>query len=179
MGEIFPTFGPDTSVGLMPQPHVLLYYGVFFGFGVCYYDCDDRQAALTRGWPLMLLVGMFVAYPLGLIAIQYRPLGAPAQTAYAWLMTLGLMGCFRAALRRERPSMRYLSDASYWLYLAHVPLVIVIQQWIRVWPLPLLVKFALVLSVATAALLVANQLAVRYTWVGRMLNGPRTRPSKT
>jgi hypothetical protein len=29
-----PTFGPDTSTGLLPIPRVLAYYAIFFGFGV-------------------------------------------------------------------------------------------------------------------------------------------------
>ncbi|MEO1980627.1 MAG: acyltransferase family protein, partial [Fuerstiella sp.] len=33
MGLLFPNFGPDTSAGLLPMPHILLYYAIFFFFG--------------------------------------------------------------------------------------------------------------------------------------------------
>ena len=33
MGLNGPSFGPDDSTGILPMPHVLLYYGIFFGFG--------------------------------------------------------------------------------------------------------------------------------------------------
>ncbi|MGH7135533.1 MAG: acyltransferase family protein, partial [Pirellulales bacterium] len=33
-------FGPDTSTGILPLPHVLVYYGIFFGFGALYYDAN-------------------------------------------------------------------------------------------------------------------------------------------
>ncbi|UCF22861.1 MAG: hypothetical protein JSV72_18510, partial [Ralstonia sp.] len=37
------------------------------------------------------------------------------------------------------------------------------------------VKFTLLIAVATAILLVSYRFLVRYTWIGRLLNGPRTR----
>ena len=39
MGYLFPVFGPDTSVGLLPVPTILLYYAIFFFFGAMYFDC--------------------------------------------------------------------------------------------------------------------------------------------
>ena len=33
MGLVVPGFGPDTSLGLLPMPHILLYYALFFFFG--------------------------------------------------------------------------------------------------------------------------------------------------
>ena len=35
-------FGPDGSSGLLPIPHVLAYYAIFFGFGALYFGYDDR-----------------------------------------------------------------------------------------------------------------------------------------
>ncbi len=74
--------------------------------------------------------------------------------------------------------MRYLSDSSYWLYLAHLPLVIFLQSLIRSRDLPAGVKFWGLLIFASAVLLGSYQLFVRYTPIGTMLNGKRTRPSR-
>ncbi len=35
-GGASPIFGPDTSTGLLPIPHVFAYYAIFFGFGALY-----------------------------------------------------------------------------------------------------------------------------------------------
>ena len=93
-------------------------------------------------------------------------------------MTFGLMGLFRRFCPVESPTMRYLSDSAYWLYLAHLPLIIAAQYVVRDWPLPALAKFLLIVAVVTAFLLWTYQTLVRYTWLGRFLNGPRVRPAR-
>jgi hypothetical protein len=49
---------------------------------------------------------------------------------------------------------------------------------VRYWPVPSVVKFAMICLVVTAVLLLAYQTVVRYTVVGTMLNGPRQRLRK-
>ena len=71
--------------------------------------------------------------------------------------------------------MWYVSDSSYWLYVVHVPLIIAGQALLRALNLPAMVKLTLLIAVATAILLVGYRFLVRYTWIGRLLNGPRTR----
>ncbi len=90
-------------------------------------------------------------------------------------MTFGLMGLFRRVCGVESPTMRYLSDSAYWLYLAHLPLIIAVQYVVRDWPIPALAKFLLIVVVVTSFLLWTYQVMVRYTALGRFLNGPRTR----
>jgi peptidoglycan/LPS O-acetylase OafA/YrhL len=90
-------------------------------------------------------------------------------------MSLGLIGLFARYLPHESRTIRYLSDASYWLYLTHLPLVIAAQAVVRDWPVPALLKFVGIVVVATGILLVVYQAVVRYTWLGTLLNGPRSR----
>jgi peptidoglycan/LPS O-acetylase OafA/YrhL len=177
MGAGGASFGPDTSEGLLPLPHLLLYYGVFFGFGALYYDASDEAGRLGRWWWLLLPAALFLALPVAIVTMGYRPVSSVAQVIYTWTMCFGTMGLFRRLLQRENKTVRYLSDASYWLYLTHLPLVLAAQVMVADWPLPAIVKFALVCAVVTGGLLIAYQAMVRYTWIGTMLNGPRRRPS--
>jgi glucan biosynthesis protein C len=57
-----------------------------------------------------------------------------------------------------------------------VPLVIAAQVVVAPWPLPSHIKFVLISGFVTALLLLSYQLFVRYTWIGLILNGPRSRP---
>lgn len=193
MGSMYPVFGPDTSVGLLPMPHVLFYYALFFAFGALYFDANDDAGMLGRWWritiPLSLMVIFPVAYELtmGEFGLRdtipwlsgheglLRNASFVMQAAYAWLMSFGLIGLFRSCMSGESRTMRYLSDSSYWLYLVHLPLVMLCQILVRDWSMPSLVKFAIINFVVGGVLLVSYQYCVRYTMIGRMLNGPRKR----
>ncbi len=177
MGLTGPSFGPDASGGILPMPHLLLYYGIFFGFGALYFDSDDEAGRLGRWWWLLLPVGIFLALPIGIAAMGFRPITSIAQVVYTWTMSFGIMGLFRKILKREYKTVRYLSDASYWLYFTHLPLILAAQVIVRDWPLPAALKFVLICSTVTGILLLAYHTTVRYTWIGTMLNGPRTRPA--
>jgi peptidoglycan/LPS O-acetylase OafA/YrhL len=175
MGIGTPSFGPDTSSGILPAPHILLYYAVFFAFGALYFDAQDDEGRLGRWWWLSLPLSLLIVLPVGTISMGYRPLSSVAQVLYAWGMTFGLMGLFRRLLRRESRAIRYVSDSSYWLYVTHLPFVVAAQAVVQNWPLPASVKFSLICIVTFAFLLTTYQVFVRYTLIGRMLNGPRVR----
>jgi hypothetical protein len=174
------SFGPDTSTGPLPIPHVLIYYAIFFGFGAIYYRHDDPSGDVRERWRLPLSIGLLIVFPLALALAHGQPgwlasglgprlsrfLSILLQAAYPWLMTFGLMGLFRRLRPVKSPRLRYL---------AHLPLIIAAQFLIRDWPLPTVAKFLLIVTAATIVLLSTYQFFVRYTWLGRFLNGPRTR----
>lgn len=175
-GGTLPGFGPDTSAGLIPVPHVFLYYAIFFGFGAIVHAARGPGARLGRLWPLTLTLAL-ILLPLGLVFGQSdRPwLSALAQVMYAWLMIFALLGLCETLLAKDRPWIRYLSDSSYWLYLAHLPLIIAGQALLLRTDLPGALEFSILLVGTTALLLVSYRFGVRYTPIGTLLNGRRTR----
>lgn len=175
MGIAIPIFGPDTSAGPLPQPHVLFYYAIFFFFGALYFDCNDREGLMTQFWWLELFFALCCALPLGMIYRSELVAGALLQVLYAWWMSFGLMGLFRTFLSHESKTIRYLSDSAYWLYLSHLPLLVLLQAWMRGWNLSPFIKFTVVCVLTTVLLLVVYEYVVRYSWIGSYLNGPRKR----
>ena len=180
----FTAFGADTYTGLLPTPHVLLYYGVFFAFGAVYFAHNEGGARIGRLWQLKLPLALVVF--LAGVVLTFPEEGGTAQgwaragslffqAAYAWKMTLCLMGLFRTALGEGNARVRYISDASYWLYLMHLPLIVALQGVAQDWPLPSVVKLTLLVAVTSAVLLLVYEWGVRYTPIGTLLNGKRVR----
>ncbi len=174
-------FGPDTSAGLLPMPSVLLYYAIFFGFGALYFDSHRTEVHRPHQWWMLLVVAFALVFPL---AMQLQTISdLPARLAFvtcaatfAWLMSFGLLEAFRKYLSQPSASIRYVADSSYWLYLAHIPLVIYLQYFVKDWTATAWVKVPLLCLVTFGILIVTYQWFVRYTAIGTLLNGRRTRP---
>ena len=174
-----PWFGPDTSTGILPAPHVLGYFGVFFAFGALYFASDDQRGRMGSWWWLHLAVGWLVVLPCGMTWPGLPvSIGLLFQVVYSWSISFGMLGLFRKCFRQKNRVVRYLSDASYWLYLTHIPLVVLCQWWVYTWNIPALIKFLTVAGVPTVVLLVVYHLVVRHTWIGTALNGSRTRSAQ-
>ncbi len=183
------TFGPGTSIGLLPIPSVLGYYAIFFFFGAIYWDLDDSEGILGRWWFISLPVALLIVFPIGFDLVSgafgilpqefagtNKPLlGSFLQALFVWLMVFGSIGMFRKLFSKESKTMRYISDSSYWLYLAHLPLVLLAQWFVRDWPVPAMLKFVGITVVISAFLLLTYEYLIRYTIIGSMLNGPRKR----
>jgi peptidoglycan/LPS O-acetylase OafA/YrhL len=93
-------------------------------------------------------------------------------------MTFAVTGLFLRFAGGHRPWMRYVADASYWWYLWHIPIVMLMQIWIADWPLNGWPKLLMILGVTIAILLPSYHTMVRYTFIGRIMNGPRERVAR-
>lgn len=179
--------GPATSAALIPDFRILGFYAIFFAFGACCQRDPARFALLTGGWKWQLPLAILILLPLCVVLVTPAwkgrggilspgtadSLAMLAESLYAWVMTLGLIGCAGAWFGRPSAWGKYLSDASYWIYLAHLPLVMWSQYWVSQLAWPGTLKFLVITAADLALLLLAYHWLVRDTWVGRLLNGPK------
>ncbi|MDE2936009.1 MAG: acyltransferase family protein [Chloroflexota bacterium] len=105
----------------------------------------------------------------------------------AALICAGLIGLFERVLQRPLDWVRWLSDSAYWVYILHLPLVAFLTFWFAHLDRRGRLDFGLglefgaeakflVACVVTGAIaMVSYRYLVRYTLLGSMLNGPRTR----
>jgi len=168
--------GPDAWLGPLPPPHLLLYYGLFFWFGAAVFSRDGMETRMGRGWQILLPTGLVILLPAAFILIGDRGAGSLVQCGYAWVVSLGIMGLFARYCSHLGYRARWFSDSAYWMYLAHLPLVLAIQIAVVSLPWPPSLKFVLVMVVVTLLLLASYRWLVRYTWIGTLLNGPREQP---
>jgi peptidoglycan/LPS O-acetylase OafA/YrhL len=89
----------------------------------------------------------------------------------AWAWTLGLLGLSLRFLSGFSPARRYLADASYWMYLAHLPLVMALQVATARVDSPWWIEYPLALGIAFALLLASYHWLVRDGALGRLLSG--------
>ena len=199
-----PIYGGDVAGSLFSKESaVILYNACFFILGVFFYQRGisarpwwtvallPAVVAFVAGFYLLeqyiatyegvIPSGDAAATQLGAVpnAFMFRhPLTLAStliETVCAWLMCFGLMGLFNWIASRESFTTRYLADASYWMYIAHLPLVIAGQMLVVGWPIHYHLKYLVVCLGVTLVLLVTYQFGVRYTFIGRALNGPRSR----
>jgi len=168
------SLGPSTSDVILPNLTILGYYAVFFFFGAAYFLSDDQEERLGRYFWLTLPAAVGAL----LIALGHLEPGAgnPESmacwvAAYTCLMSFGLIGLCRKVFATENAWVRYVSDASYWMYVAHLPLVILAQDYVREWDTNPGLKFVFICASLTVILLASYQLLVRNTPIGWLLNG--------
>ncbi len=176
----------ETDGSFIIGAKLLLAYAIFFGFGwLLYRQADLLPSLRNHAWrqlvaALLISPFYFLSIQRGLRAVPPRALAlhlfaVVSGSVVVWLFVFGIMGLFIRYLDRPSAKMRYLADASYWMYLVHLPLMIWIPLMLRSLHLPAIVKFTIVLAIAVPILLASYEWGVRYTIIGRVLNGPRKR----
>lgn len=173
----------------IPELPVLAYYALFFGLGATL--CTHRElvvdaAANAWRWAACALLATSIAALLFCLHNSPGYGGRPeihgiALLVYAiatWSSLIALVGLANRYLHRPRPALRYMADASYWIYLSHMPAVVLLVALVGATTLGTAPQFVLVTTGALAASLLTYPLLVRYTAIGRLLNGRRVRPQR-
>jgi peptidoglycan/LPS O-acetylase OafA/YrhL len=90
-----------------------------------------------------------------------------------WLLFFGLTGLFIRHVDRPSPAIRYLVDASFWIYLVHLPFTIWLPGLLAGFALAPWIKILSVLAVTYVVALATYDLFVRSTAMGAVLSGQR------
>lgn len=174
----------QAGVSFIPKLRAVAYYGLFFVVGWWLHrrrhQLGELAHHLKSGFAFALLAmfihgTIFASQPkpaqADYVALKVASLSCAA--LYAWLMTFAVTGWFLRFAGQHQLWVRYLADASYWCYLVHLPLVLWLQVLVAKWPQHPWLKFTGIMVVTMALLLASYHWCVRYTWIGRLLNGPR------
>ena len=181
-----PFFGiPTPDTGLVPNAAALTAFGSAFGLGFLLDRRRDLLVRIERLWPVFTVVALGVGTAamvmVGGPVPELAPVTDPALKApLAAIMALAVFTSTFAALSLAlrfasgySAVRRYLADSSYWVYIVHLPLVLVGQILVINETWPWFVKFGVVLGGTLAISLLSYELLIRHSFMGRWLNGRR------
>lgn len=175
---------PVPAYTLLPPWAPLFIYLYVFAIGWML----DRQRHLLRvlgdRWPVNFLLGLAGALVCLNLAgaeatfVVIQDQGAKLLYAGAYgvaliCWTLSFVGAGARYLSRASPIWRYVSDASYWMYIVHLPVVMALQTALMQVEWHWGIKFLLINALSCALLLITYHFWVRPTWIGLLLNGRR------
>jgi len=179
---------PTPDMSLIPKIPATVGFGTAFIFGWLV----NRSASALQGnslqamalrWQEHLLFGVLATAYL-VYVVKSNVFAQPGLTktlfAYAfgvavWGWVLGLTGAALKFLSNYSAVRRYIADASYWIYLAHLPVVAAFQVWVGQWPLHWSVKYPFILVASFAVLFLSYHFLVRPSFIGQLLNGRKVR----
>lgn len=190
--------GGTASNSLIPAPTLFAYYSLFFFFGWLLSGQTDLVEDLKSGAWLRLGAGVLIAVPAFLLFYDSGDftgnVGTPGILAeidelriyglftvglVCWLTLFGIWGVLARHIRNESRLLRYLADASFWIYLVHIPFLVALQSSLSTTDLATPVRWGLAvggtlaLALGTYALIRgARRLATRHV-------RPRGAPGET
>lgn len=181
-----PFFGiPTPDTGLVPNVTAMTAFGSAFGLGFLLDRRRDLLARIERLWPLFTIAALGVGTAAIIMAggpvpelapVTDPELKAPLAAVMALAVFTSVFAVLSLALRfasGHSAVRRYLADSSYWVYIVHLPLVMVGQILVLNETWPWFVKFGVVIGGTLAVSLATYELLVRHSFVGGWLNGRR------
>jgi len=162
----------------LPQFWAFGFYAPFFAFGYLLYG-DEAMIERLRPFAPWLLAASLMLYGAFWYLLNRQSPSAQDPSASllialleayisAW-MTCVCLVVGRSLLNRGNAVLRYLSDASYWTYLVHLPILFAIQYRLLDVELPWGIKFAASILATFGFCLLSYHALVRRTFLGGLL----------
>ena len=171
------------SESFVPQVDLLAYYAIFFTGGWLLYGARGPRQAIEARPRLYIGIAAATFVPaLALYLLQSEPAGASRWfhllallllSVVTWSLVFGLLGVPRHYLHAPHPRLRYWADASYWIYLSHLPVMAAIALVLFSIPMPESLRLVVLVAATLAVVYPAYGAFVRHSAIGRVLHGPR------
>lgn len=168
--------GQGTSLGMQ------LAVFSFFALGWMFFALREQLPVLNTHWWRGIALGV-AALPVvawSTLDRLHSPedgdvlmglLAGVSNALLAVAITLGLIGLFQRHMAQRGPMGQYLSDASYWIYLIHYPIVIAAGGLLALTDWPALLKYVAVIALSLPLILGSYELMVRHGPLASLLGG--------
>jgi peptidoglycan/LPS O-acetylase OafA/YrhL len=175
--KINPTFNLSIDLG------AFIYYGMFFMWGYFLYISEVIEAIIKLNYKRYAFFAFSAAMISSLFILQYLKNDSLSIT-YEYLINIttalyaffGLNALISGSLnliKKESKVVNYLSDSSYWIYLIHVPIVILGQRLLYNVSMAPELKWVIVVCLSYMILFPSYHM-IRFTFIGTYLHGKRS-----
>lgn len=178
-------FGVQTpDMSLIPNAAAAAAFGLAFCCGWLIHRQPEVFKAWAHIWPITLATAV-IATVLALMLVGLSNTIQPAPRdwnglAYyalygvgAWAWTMTFVGAALRFLSGHSPARRYIADASYWVYIVHLPIVMTLQVALSAWRVSWVIKLPILLALTFGFCFLSYHLLVRRSFIGALLNGKR------
>jgi membrane-bound acyltransferase YfiQ involved in biofilm formation len=144
-----------------------------------YRSVDRLLADLTRFAWVNLAIGLALsATSWAAFSFWQSTWQAGVQVLAVTFITFAVLGSFMRYLHTENLAVTYLSNASYWVYLFHAPILFGLIAWLGGTGLNIYLVALISIVITLALTLASYHWLVRSTIIGRYLSG-RRRPRRS
>jgi peptidoglycan/LPS O-acetylase OafA/YrhL len=171
----------DSFYYLIPDLSVFTFYFFFYLAGWVLFKSKHLLKTMMRSDWICAIIGLIlfsVHFYMEESINEILSLKLIIKALTSWLFIFGVTGLFLRYGSNYSKRMRYISDSSYWVYLLHLPLTLVIPGLIADWPLPANLKLLIVVTITSIICFGTYHYLVRGTFIGKFLNG-RKYPTKS
>jgi glucan biosynthesis protein C len=168
----------ETPVTFLTDFTVLASHAVFFFFGwLLFYEKNIFR--FKNGDLFFCILGFCFFAAKIIVYVRWGEAGitgyvlAAINALFVWFLVFAHIGLYLRYFDKYSRIGRYLSDASYWIYLVHLPIVLVLQASLIHSSLGAYSKFFLVVIITFAITITSYNYLVRDTFIGSFLNGRR------
>lgn len=161
-----------TSNSFIPDLNTFTYYAFFYMIGWILFKSKHLLDEMKRmdWWSTALGIALFSVYFFLKEDFGFYD-AIIIKSVTVWCLIFGVTGLFIRYASNHSPVMRYISDASYWVYLVHLSFTALLPALIINWALPATAKFLIVMSGTFFVCFVSYHYLVRSTFIGQFLNG--------
>ncbi len=175
---------PAQDITYIPQLTVLVGFGSAMVVGWFLHRQPEILQSFAKRWAGHLAIALAATVYCCAVAgtkFTFVPPPRDAQKALftasyviaMWSWIFAIIGASVRYLSGESPVRRYVADSSYWIYIAHLPVVAALAVVVRDWPVHWSIKYGFILAVGFAVLFASYHFLVRPTFIGEWLNGRR------
>jgi hypothetical protein len=169
------TYFLETNVDFVIRINIFFNYLVFYGLGWMIYKCDKLD---IMNWnPELQLLAATILFAAGQYIVRSSGIAnnlLALQIIFSLSGTLYVFGFVAFFLRyfsSYSPSLSYVMDSAYFVYLIHVPVAALLPGLLTNAGLPLVVEYFATLAGTIAISFAMYHFLVRNTFIGRFLNG--------